>query len=465
MLGLAIAGMLIISGCRPKDLRMIGSSCDNDTQCASQVCIENVCADPLGDADGDGLTNGDEKTVFHTSPTNADTDNDGISDGEEVGYPEEEGGEARDTDGDGKIDALESNILDEDKDCLPDQVDPHNDTPDEPDMGILVEAACLKGICRDHAGDILATCENGRVICDFSKVTGWSASETECDGLDNDCDGLTDEDWPKKGDDCTVGTGACENTGKKVCTADGKGLTCSVNPKPAADKETCDNLIDDDCNGVTDDYCGRVMPLMVNLRIPMPTRAGGSSGTVSLYQAAACKDGTVTGAPAKSVVIAFEKSDELDAPAGLYCMQVTADGYESFVSDIFDVRPLEMQSATPWAIDLLLDPVASADKTINITGQIYMANNQAVYGTITTVKGVATGGKEFDVNYQAFGDGFGYYSLGGLNLAVDNMKFEKYVISIEYDAGAGLKTTDFDVNIDTGAPGYPSVIFQDFLVK
>lgn len=71
-----------------------------------------------------------------------------------------------------------------------------------------------------------------------------------CDDVDNDCDGDVDEGFDV-GAICTVGVGACENTGSKICTADGLSTECNATPgNPTA--EICNN-IDDDCDNAIDE--------------------------------------------------------------------------------------------------------------------------------------------------------------------------------------------------------------------
>ena len=78
-----------------------------------------------------------------------------------------------------------------------------------------------------------------------------------CDGADNDCDGETDEDWPELGTACS--NGGCPE-GLWVCAADGAGAECD-GPRPAADDSICDGL-DEDCDGETDEDVGpRPCPL------------------------------------------------------------------------------------------------------------------------------------------------------------------------------------------------------------
>lgn len=71
-----------------------------------------------------------------------------------------------------------------------------------------------------------------------------------CDGIDNNCDGQVDEDFPEVGQACTEGAGVCAAAGVMTCSPDGWDLLCSaVAGTPG--QETCNGL-DDDCDGVVD---------------------------------------------------------------------------------------------------------------------------------------------------------------------------------------------------------------------
>ena len=69
-------------------------------------------------------------------------------------------------------------------------------------------------------------------------------SELACDGLDSDCDGMTDEDYIP----FTCGVGACART--SVCW---RGVEDCREGSGSA--EAC-NGVDDDCDGLTDEGCG-----------------------------------------------------------------------------------------------------------------------------------------------------------------------------------------------------------------
>ncbi len=69
-----------------------------------------------------------------------------------------------------------------------------------------------------------------------------------CNGIDDDCDGVVDDDVSDVGQPCSTGRGACQRAGMTVCQ--GGAPVCGATPGlPVA--ETC-NLIDDDCDGLAD---------------------------------------------------------------------------------------------------------------------------------------------------------------------------------------------------------------------
>ncbi len=98
----------------------------------------------------------------------------------------------------------------------------------------------------------------------------------KCNGKDDDCDGLIDEDFPETqpptgpGLTCDDGKlGACKGTGHFICKADGSGSFCNIDmPGGASGKETC-NGIDDNCNGLIDESTPQ-NPLNCQPCVPQP---------------------------------------------------------------------------------------------------------------------------------------------------------------------------------------------------
>ncbi|MEZ4403011.1 MAG: MopE-related protein [Kofleriaceae bacterium] len=87
-------------------------------------------------------------------------------------------------------------------------------------------------------------------------ASGDIIPEVACDNIDNDCDGRVDEGHPLKGQACgDSGVGVCQGRGTYVCDAGNPTgpVTCNVTqPGGTPSAELCDNL-DNNCNGIVDD--------------------------------------------------------------------------------------------------------------------------------------------------------------------------------------------------------------------
>ena len=216
------------------------SACDSDG--GAPVC-EDVAV-----ADCDAFT--DHALVY------ADRDSDGFGNESHVAclcapstsYPALKAGDCNDEDAlvfPGAVEACDG----ADNDC-DEEIDEGFFFVADDGTSLVVGEACGVGACSDG----LVTCsEDGS---DVTCVGGNSSSPESCNGIDDDCDGDTDEGFfiagpggqpLYTGEDC--GQGACEG-GSMVCTAEGDALVC--NSANLADTEQC-NAIDDDCDGETDE--------------------------------------------------------------------------------------------------------------------------------------------------------------------------------------------------------------------
>jgi hypothetical protein len=118
--------------------------------------------------------------------------------------------------------------------------------------GLCEDGRCADDACVDLDGDGHGRgCALGE-DCDDRDPERFDGATDLCDGVDNDCDGSSDEDYGDLGDPCEAGQGACEVTGRVICSPDGFSTRCDAQPR-APQAELCGDNLDNDCDGQIDD--------------------------------------------------------------------------------------------------------------------------------------------------------------------------------------------------------------------
>ena len=138
-----------------------------------------------------------------------------------------------------------------------------NDCDGETDETVSAPAGtCTRlGVC---GGLPQPTCDGGQWLCGYEAAADYEAAEVSCDGKDNDCDGQVDMGLSSES---LSGSASCKTTG--VCSAvailcQAGQPTCDYNGVAAYEsfEQTCDGK-DNDCDGKTDNLAGSAVPLTV----------------------------------------------------------------------------------------------------------------------------------------------------------------------------------------------------------
>ena len=101
-------------------------------------------------------------------------------------------------------------------------------------------------------------CPANTATASCSAVAGTPGTEVCNDNLDNDCDGQTDESCPimctdpRVGSQCSLGLGVCQRSGVWQCTNGNVSCNATI---VTPGTETCNDNLDNDCDGQTDEGC------------------------------------------------------------------------------------------------------------------------------------------------------------------------------------------------------------------
>ncbi len=271
------------------------------------------------------------------------------------------------------------------------------------------------GACSTGQSGICATgtlrCQSATVSC----VRNVAAPGTEsCNGLDDDCDGITDDGYAGLGTTCSAGVGACARSGTQVCNAGGTGVTCNAmagSPTAAA----CDGS-DNDCDGIVDEP---VLSSTANVSTTVyqdvevrpffyGTCGGGVTGTGTdpLYAGALLMGGSTTG-------VTMQRLDTAGLPNG-GSIAITTERYTDVdfaqVGDGWLVAGIWANNNSE--IDLYLTDINGAQRALRFT-QFVGAGSP----TLDSLRVVRGNGRRVTLLWRENGVGIKMAQVEGCNIS------------------------------------------------
>jgi hypothetical protein len=111
-----------------------------------------------------------------------------------------------------------------------------------------------EGLTTDADADgytAVGSCSGTADDCDDNNAAiNPGAADAVCDGVDDNCDGTPDDEYVQQTTQC--GVGVCDSTGLSTCVDGVEDPNCTPGSPTEDPEATCDDSLDNDCDGLTD---------------------------------------------------------------------------------------------------------------------------------------------------------------------------------------------------------------------